>query len=54
MQRRGLFALVTASLTLAAIRALHAQDAKKPFSPQELDQMLAPIALYPGDLLRRC
>jgi hypothetical protein len=51
MQRRGLFALVTASLTLAAIRALHAQDAKKPFSPQELDQMLAPVALYPDDLL---
>jgi hypothetical protein len=51
MQRRGLFALVMASMTLSALRVLHAQDAKKPFTPQELDQMLAPIALYPDALL---
>ena len=51
MQRRGLFALVMASIALSATRVLHAQDAKKPFTPEELDQMLAPIALYPDALL---
>lgn len=51
MHRRGLFALVMASLTLVAIRTLHAQDARKPFKPEELDQILAPIALYPDALL---
>jgi hypothetical protein len=51
MQRRGLFALVMASMALSTMRVLHAQDAKKPFTPEELDQMLAPIALYPDALL---
>ena len=41
-------------LSLAAIAAAlpgQAQTEKKPFSPAELDQMLAPIALYPDSLL---
>src|ERR1700754_2588416 len=41
-------------LFLAAIAAAlpgHAQSEKKPFSPEELDQMLAPVALYPDALL---
>jgi hypothetical protein len=29
----------------------HAQDGSKPFTPEQLDQMLAPIALYPDPLL---
>ena len=36
---------------VSALRALHAQDAAKPFKPEELDQILAPIALYPDSLL---
>ena len=33
------------------MRGLQAQDTAKPFKPEELDQMLAPIALYPDSLL---
>lgn len=41
-------------LSLAAVAVAlpgYAQAEKKPFSPAELDQMLAPIALYPDSLL---
>ena len=51
MERRKLLALSTAVLALAPFRALHAQDSNKPFTPEQLDQMLAPIALYPDALL---
>ncbi len=34
-----------------ATRSLHAQGDSKGFKPEELDQMLAPIALYPDSLL---
>ena len=51
MHRRVLLALATALLMLPATRALHAVNIPKPFKPEELDQMLAPIALYPDSLL---
>jgi len=47
---KWLIALVFA-IALSAPHALHAEDAEKPFKKEELDQMLAPIALYPDDLL---
>ena len=50
MQRRTLLLLSTAVLAVGVSRAPHAQDAQK-FTTQQLDQMLAPIALYPDDLL---
>ncbi|MDP2372653.1 DUF3300 domain-containing protein [Reyranella sp.] len=51
MERRKLLALSTAMLALAPLRALHAQSTTKPFTSEQLDQMLAPIALYPDALL---
>ena len=50
--RRRTLALFLAALAVAApaARAL-AQAGPKAFSPEELDQMLAPIALYPDALL---
>jgi hypothetical protein len=51
MERRKLLALSTAALALAPFHGLHAQDSNKPFTPEQLDQMLAPIALYPDALL---
>ena len=51
MERRKLLALSTAMLALVPFRALHAQSAAKPYTPEQLDQMLAPIALYPDALL---
>ena len=54
MERRKLLALSTAMLALAPLRSLHAQtaaSAAKPYTPEQLDQMLAPIALYPDSLL---
>ena len=39
-----------AALTMVAGHA-GAQDSNKPFTPEQLDQMLAPIALYPDALL---
>jgi hypothetical protein len=56
MERRKLLALSTAVLALAPLRALHAQSTTaqsttKPFTAEQLDQMLAPIALYPDALL---
>lgn len=51
MNRRNLLALSTAVLVLGPVRALHAQSGAKPYSSEQLDQMLAPIALYPDALL---
>ena len=51
MERRKLLALSTAMLALAPLRALQAQSTTKPFTSEQLDQMLAPIALYPDALL---
>jgi len=50
MRRR--FMLLAFSMAAVALRAIRAsaQD-KQPFKPEELDQMLAPIALYPDSLL---
>ncbi len=48
--RRKLILLSLAAVTLAAVPGW-AQSEKKPFAPEELDQMLAPIALYPDSLL---
>ena len=50
MYRRHLLGFSALALTLGPA-ALRAQDEKKPFSPEELDQMLAPIALYADALL---
>ena len=49
-RRRKMLALSLAALTIVALPA-HAQTEPKPFSPEELDQMLAPIALYDDALL---
>ena len=50
MRRRIL--LLAFSMAAIALNAMpaSAQD-KQPFKPEELDQMLAPIALYPDQLL---
>jgi hypothetical protein len=50
MQRRALVSLSIAFLSLSAARLVKAQDTT-PFKPEELDAMLAPIALYPDALL---
>src|SRR5207342_2319513 len=49
-RRREMLALSLAALTIVALPA-QAQTEPKPFSPEELDQMLAPIALYDDALL---
>ncbi len=51
MQRRSLMTALAAALAASVSRAALAQDAAKPFKPEELDQMLAPIALYPDAVL---
>jgi hypothetical protein len=51
MERRKLLALSTAALALAPFHAVRAQDSNKPFTTEQLDQMLAPVALYPDALL---
>ncbi len=51
MNRRNLLAISTAVLALGPIYALRAQDTKKLYTSEQLDQMLAPIALYPDALL---
>src|SRR5262245_29332508 len=53
MQRRALFAFTFAFFALfLRPRPLLAQAADKPpLKPEELDQILAPIALYPDSLL---
>src|SRR5579872_6166397 len=50
MHRRDLLLSTTMLLALGAARALRAQTAPT-FKPEELDQMLAPVALYPDALL---
>ncbi len=51
MRRRFLLlALSMAAIAMNAMRAVGQTD-KQPFKPEELDQMLAPIALYPDALL---
>ncbi|MPZ34229.1 MAG: DUF3300 domain-containing protein [Rhodospirillales bacterium] len=54
MNRRhllGFSALVLALVLALGPGALRAQDSKKNFTPEQLDQLLAPIALYPDALL---
>jgi hypothetical protein len=51
MRRRLLLAATMAAIALDALRASAQQPDKQPFKREELDQMLAPIALYPDDLL---
>jgi hypothetical protein len=48
MKRRALLAFL---LAFGAARVAVAQNDKKTFTPPELDQILAPIALYPDSLL---
>ena len=50
MNRRHLLGFSALALTLGPT-VLWAQDSKKPFTPEQLDQILAPIALYPDALL---
>lgn len=52
MKRRTLLAMSAVLLALAGMRPVRAQQSdRKTFSPQELDQILAPIALYSDSLL---
>ena len=51
MNRRQLLGVSMMALALGPWRALQAQDARKPYTSEQLDQMLAPIALYPDPLL---
>ena len=50
MNRRHLLGFSALALTLGP-SVLWAQDSKKPYTPEQLDQLLAPIALYPDALL---
>jgi hypothetical protein len=50
MNRRHLLGFSALALTLGPT-VLRAQDSKKPLHAEQLDQMLAPIALYPDALL---
>src|ERR1700749_2668810 len=50
MKRRQLLVVSGAALTVAFAGAGRAQSSK-PFTPEQLDQLLAPIALYPDALL---
>ena len=50
MNRRRLLGFSALALTLGSA-VVQAQDSKKPFTPEQLDQLLAPIALYPDALL---
>jgi Protein of unknown function (DUF3300) len=50
MNRRHLLGFSALALTLGPV-VLWAQDSKKAFTPEQLDQLLAPIALYPDALL---
>jgi hypothetical protein len=49
--RRRTLTLIAALAAAGAARVLHAQADKPAFTPEELDQMLAPIGLYPDSLL---
>jgi Protein of unknown function (DUF3300) len=50
MRRRTFLALPAATAALWSMRA-DAQTDPKPYTPEQLDQMLAPVALYPDPLL---
>ena len=50
MKRRGFLGFSLALLVVGQTPLAQAQD-KKTFKPEELDQMLAPIALYSDALL---
>ncbi|WP_421996906.1 DUF3300 domain-containing protein [Reyranella sp.] len=51
MNRRRLLGLSTVVLAMGPAFSLRAQESKKPFTAEQLDQLLAPIALYPDALL---
>jgi hypothetical protein len=51
MNRRHLLGLSALVLALGPGHAVRAQDSKKSFTPEQLDQLLAPVALYPDALL---
>jgi uncharacterized protein DUF3300 len=51
VKRRNLLLLSVTLPLVGGLRNLHAQTDKPAFKPEELDQMLAPIALYPDSLL---
>jgi hypothetical protein len=51
MKRRQLLVCSGAALTVLVSHATLAQESNKPYTPEQLDQMLAPIALYPDALL---
>jgi hypothetical protein len=51
MKRRALLAMSALLVALTGVRPARAQSDRKTFSPQELDQILAPIALYSDSLL---
>jgi hypothetical protein len=50
MKRRELLVLSGAALAFGSANSVRAQEAK-PFTPEQLDQLLAPVALYPDALL---
>lgn len=51
MNRRRLLGLSAVVLALGPAYAVRAQDSKKAFTAEQLDQLLAPVALYPDALL---
>ncbi len=51
MNRRTMLALSTTILAAVPFHALRAQEANKSFTAEQLDQLLAPVALYPDALL---
>lgn len=51
MNRRRLLVLSSVILAAGPFVGLKAQDSPKPFTSEQLDQMLAPVALYPDALL---
>src|SRR6478752_10002981 len=51
MDRRALLYSLFIVALLSAVRGTRAHTDGKTFKPEELDQMLAPIALYPDSLL---
>lgn len=51
MNRRRLLGLSAVVLAWGPAFAVRAQDSKKSFTPEQLDQLLAPVALYPDQLL---
>ena len=51
MKRRVVLALLVSLLAIGRARFAAAQSDKPKFKPEELDQMLAPIALYSDALL---